>query len=55
MELGFDTMLCSNFGNENSDAGHIKCSRGPHLPAGRRFPSSGVASIEPWHNPPITE
>jgi len=27
----FDAMLCSNLGNENSDADHIKCSRGPHL------------------------
>ena len=24
-------MLYSNLGNKNSDAGHIKCSRGPHL------------------------
>jgi len=24
-------MLCSNLGNENSDADHIKCLRGPHL------------------------
>ena len=28
-------MLYSNLGNENSDAGHIKCSRGPRL--ARRF------------------
>jgi len=32
MELRFDAMLCSNLGNENSDAGHIKCSRGPQVP-----------------------
>jgi len=31
MELRFEGMLYSNLGNENSDAGHIKCSRGPHL------------------------
>jgi len=31
MELRFDTMLYSNLGNENSVAGRIKCSRGPHL------------------------
>jgi len=24
-------MLCSERGKENSDAGQIKCSRGPHL------------------------
>jgi len=32
MELCFDAMLCSNFGNEISDSGHIKCSRGPQVP-----------------------
>jgi len=31
MELRFDVMLNSNIGNENSNAGHIKCSRRPHL------------------------
>ena len=31
MEFRFDAMLSYNFGNENSDAGHIKRSRGPHL------------------------
>jgi len=25
-------MLYSKMGNENSDAGHIKCSRGPQFP-----------------------
>ena len=25
-------MLCSTLGYENSDAGHIKCSRGPKIP-----------------------
>jgi len=28
MELRFEAMLYSNMGNQNSDAGHIKCSRG---------------------------
>jgi len=28
MELRFEAMLYSNLGKENSDAGHIKCSRG---------------------------
>jgi len=32
MELRFHVMLYSNFGTENSDAGHIKCSRGPQVP-----------------------
>ena len=31
MELRSDAMLYSNLGNENSDAGHIKCSRGPQV------------------------
>jgi len=31
MELRFDAILHSKLGNENYDAGHIKCSRGPHL------------------------
>jgi len=32
MELRFDAMLYSDMGNENSDAGHVKCSRGPQVP-----------------------
>jgi len=34
MEFRFDTMVCSNMGKENSDAGHVKRSSGlevPHL------------------------
>ena len=31
-EFRFDAILCSKLGNENSDAGHIKCSRGPQVP-----------------------
>jgi len=31
MEFRFNAMLCSMLGNENSDAVHIKCSRGPHV------------------------
>jgi len=38
MELRFDAMLYSNMGNENSDAGHIKCSRGPRLGLGPQVP-----------------
>jgi len=36
MELRLDVILYSKLGNENSDAGHIKCSRGPHLARGRQ-------------------
>ena len=32
MELRFDPMLCSNLGNENYVAGHIKRSSGPQVP-----------------------
>jgi len=31
MEFRFDVMLCSNVGNVNSEMGHIKCPRWPHL------------------------
>jgi len=34
MGFRFDTMLCSNLGSENSDAGHITFSSGPHLARG---------------------
>jgi len=42
-------MLCSNLGNENSDAGHIKCSHGPQAPRpwAKRpcfFPTPGFSS-----------
>jgi len=32
MVLRFDAMLYSNLSNENCDADHIKCSRGPQVP-----------------------
>ena len=32
MEFRFDTMLCSNLGDGNSDAGDIKCLHGPQVP-----------------------
>jgi len=31
MELRFDAILYSKSSNENSDAGHIKCSRGTQV------------------------
>jgi len=34
MELRFDTILYSTMSNESCDAGHIKCSGGPHLAHG---------------------
>jgi len=38
MDLRFDTTLHSNLGNENSVAGHIKCSPGSHLAHGPQVP-----------------
>jgi len=32
IEFCFDVTLCSNLGNENSNAGHFKFSRGPQVP-----------------------
>ena len=32
MELRFDAILYSTLGNENFDAGHIKCLRGTQVP-----------------------
>jgi len=31
-EFHFDAILYSTLRNENSDAGHTKCSRGPQVP-----------------------
>jgi len=45
MELRFGARLFSNLANENSDAVHIKCSRGSHLAAGHRSPTSAFT----WH------
>jgi len=42
MEFRFDSILCSELGKENSDAGHIKCSRGPQVP--HPCPNSNFAS-----------
>jgi len=36
MELRFDVILYCKLGNENSEAGHIKCLRG------RRFPTPAL-------------
>jgi len=32
MEIHFDTILYSKFGNNNSYADHVKCSRGTQVP-----------------------
>jgi len=32
LEFHMDALLCSNLGNQNSDVGHIKNSRGPQVP-----------------------
>ena len=42
MELRFDAMLYSNLANENSDAGHMKCSRVPNFACGTEVP-------HPWY------
>jgi len=34
MENRVDVILYSKLGNENNNAGHIKCSREPHLARG---------------------
>ena len=48
MELHFDAKLYSNLPDENSDAGHIKCSHGPHLVRGLQ-----IHRPCPIANPPI--
>jgi len=47
MDLRFDAMLYSNLGNENSDAGHIKCSRGLHLAHWPQTPHSSRNALPP--------
>jgi len=42
MEFHFDAILFSNLGNEYSNAGHVKCSHGPHLAHGPHVPHSGL-------------
>jgi len=37
-ELRFEAICYSKLGNENSDVGHIKCSRGLHLAQGPQVP-----------------
>ena len=37
MELRFGAILYFHTGNENSDVGHIKCSRGPQVPTAGLF------------------
>jgi len=38
MELRFEAILYSKLGKENSDTGHIKYSRGPHLACAPQIP-----------------
>jgi len=58
MELGFDAMLCSNLGNENSYVGHIKCSDRRQVPATgikqRVLPLSAV-TVSLHHLPKMSE
>jgi len=47
-EFRFDAMLCSYLSKENSDAGHIKCSRGPQIPTpGLRLATVATTIIKP--------
>ena len=48
MELRFDAMLYSNLGNDNSDEGHIKCSRGSQVP------QPWFEATMQWHGPYAT-
>ena len=41
-EFRFDAMLCSYLDNENSDLGHIKCSRRLHFARGSQVPIPGI-------------
>jgi len=37
VDIRFDAIFYSKLGNKNSDAGHIKCSRRPHLAHGPKI------------------
>ena len=39
-----DATLCSNLGNEKSNAGHIKCSRGPQAPHPTKHDNAQIKS-----------
>ena len=41
MGLRLDAILYSKLGTENSDADHVKCSRGPHLARWPQVPDCG--------------
>jgi len=44
MELRFDAILYFKLFNDNSDAGNMKCARGPRLAGGSQAP-------HPWPGP----
>jgi len=55
MEFRFDACLYLKLGNKNSDAGHIKCSRGPQVPHPwckwiTKMPKKRI-SVTSGHNP----
>jgi len=50
IELHFDAILYSKLGNENSSAGHTKCSRGPHSARGGQGPHSWHSCFTPWYH-----
>jgi len=58
VEFRFEAMLCSNLGNENSDAGHIKQPRGLQVPpwfkqiaTGKNYGSKKEGSVFPIEVP----
>ena len=51
MDFRFDVMLCSILGSENSDAGHIECSRGPQVP----HPCSSRSKCAPFRKKVLNE
>jgi len=46
MKLHFEVMLYFNLGNENTDAGHNKCSRGLHLTRKSKVPTPALQNQE---------
>jgi len=48
MEIRFDALLYSKLGNENSDAGHINCSRELHLARGPQVPHPCSPALDQW-------
>jgi len=52
MEFHFDAMLCSNFSNQNSGAGHIECSHRPQVPhpCHKLFARNPISATWTWES-----